>query len=327
MFNKFNFRSLVVIFSVLLIIVVAVKVLEQTGKKYKGTIPDKLIAINTMDITAISIQPPSADAKAIRLHKFENKWFVEKGDQQYFADPSKIKQLKALLAEIEEPKRVVARKKERWDEYDVSDSAGIKIALEKDGKVSDRITIGRFNYQQPTPQQQRMKQYGGRPRGSVTSYIRVNEDKRVYVVDGFLRMAFQPNLAVYRDKTVVNSSPDKWSSLSFIYPADSSFTLSKRNGKWLINNQPVDSDSVDQYLQKLSDLSSQSFLEPELKPQASVSHKMIIKGKNMNSIEVTAKPVEGKAQYAIQTSQNKEALFADKQLFNKIFISPQKLKP
>jgi hypothetical protein len=242
MFKKASNKLLGLVFAVLLLVVV-ILILSDSGKNER-TFREVLVDIDTSSVTQILIHSKANNYQPTKIFKQNSKWFVElKNGKTASVTEQKITQTFSELISII-PKRLAARNKEKWGEFQV-DSAGTRVKVFEGDNLSLDIVIGRFNFQQQ-PQ-------------SVSSYVRLHKDVDVYEVDGFLALTFNKNADAFRDGTVIKDDSNSWTQLQFDYPADSSFTLSKLNNKWYVNNIETDSAQTANYLRKLSNLSQNKF--------------------------------------------------------------------
>ena len=91
---------------------------------------------------------------------------------------------------------------------------------------------------------------GGMFAGGFT-YVRVQGQNEVYAVEGFLEGQFNRAFNDWRDKSFARFKRDSTNKITFRYPADTSFVLEKKNGKWACGTEFVDSAAVSSYLSGL----------------------------------------------------------------------------
>ena len=302
MFRKLNNQTLAVIFVVLLIIAVVI-IFFDTGKNER-TFRDVLVDIDTSAVTEIHIISKANDYKPVRLFKKDNKWLVELNNGKDAAVTNqKIQQTFTELLSVV-PKRLAARGKDKWAEFQV-DSSGTRVqVMEGDSKTLD-LVIGRFNYQQ-------------QPR-SISTYVRLANDNDVYEVDGFLSLTFNQNANAFRDGSVLKADYNTWKQLVFDYPADSSFTLTKTNNKWYIDQQPTDSAKTTTYLRTLANLSRNNFADTVKVEGETPNYKLSISNANLEFTEIDA--YVDPEHTVIVSSQNPDTKFDGKTFFKNIFVS------
>ncbi|MBT8387164.1 MAG: DUF4340 domain-containing protein [Ignavibacteria bacterium] len=243
MFRKANNKILGLLFAALLIIVLVVFLFD-TGKNER-TFREVLVDIDSSAVTEILIYPKAYNHKEVKIFKDNSQWMVLlSSGKSVPASTDNITNLFMQLAEIK-PKRLAARGEDKWNEFQV-DSTGTRVKIIEGTDVTLDLIIGRFSFQQPR---------------TMNSFVRLFNDTDVYEVDGFLDMTFNQNENAFRDGTIINGSYENWQSVSFNYPADSSFTLSKTGNLWSSDKGPVDSAKVVNYLSRLSQLTNNNFVD------------------------------------------------------------------
>ena len=320
MYRKLNIKTLAITFGVLLLAVVAVKISDSLS--HGNTLKDVLFDINTDDVTTIRIYPQSEKGKEITLVKNNGKWVVKYNGATYTGNQSLISSLPEQINKLK-PLRLTATKKESWKNFQVTDSLATKVVLENNGKVLAGLYIGKFSYIMSKNQPQQQNPYMRRPQGKMNTYVRTLDDDNVYAVEGFLGMSFNRTADDFRDKTIVSVNKNDLTKLTFSYPADSSFVLSKKDNKWFVDDTPADSASVAGYLNKISNLRGRTFADTGV---ASFNHSVKIEGQNMEPVTVQAFVSEKGA--VITSSQNKGTIFTDddkKDIVKKLFVSKKEL--
>ena len=300
MFRKLNNSTLVIIFFVLLIVVVGILFFDSGNER---TFRDVLVDIDTTSVTEIHILAKANNFKPVRLFKQDDNWFVELPDGKNASVSNQrieqtFKQLTAIV-----PKRLAARGKNKWSEFQV-DSSGTRVQVMEGGKTTLDIIIGRFNYQQ-------------QPR-SISTYVRLANDNDVYEVDGFLSMTFNQNANAFRDGTILKADYNGWKQLQFTYPGDSSFTLTNNNGKWFIDQTQTDSAKTVTVLRTLANLTRNNFADSIDISGKTPDYKLSISNANLEFTEVDAYVDPDNT--VITSSQNPDTKFDGKTFFKNIFV-------
>jgi hypothetical protein len=142
----------------------------------------------------------------------------------------------------------------------------------------------------------------------------------VYAVDGFLTFSFSGNFSDWRDKTFIKSDKNSITSVRFIYPADSSFSLVKEGSLWKGSGLPVDSVSTTNYLSSLEMLNGQS-IKDNYNPVISPVFQLMVEGNNLLSFSVKCYKGEVADEYILNSSQNPDVYFTSnsKGIFEKLF--------
>lgn len=288
---------------------------EYTGKKDRS-FRSVLIAADTASISKVQIRFP--ESNSIQLVREQNSWKVsEDGSASYTADPQVVQSILAQLVMMQ-PDRIAANSKEKWKSLQVDDSAAVRVDVFKGGKEPlARLFLGNISMSQQPANQQMM----GQQQPDIKTFVRVDDDERVYTVDGFLKMSYQPQLSSYRNKKVLQLNPQDISRLEFT--GNSGFELSKSESGWRLNGQQaVDSMQMAQYLRELSRKFSTHFVDSNMVSGTMSFRELTITGNNFESVNLKAIPVVDTAvNFALQSSQNPEAFFdgMQQELYSKLF--------
>lgn len=301
MFRKVTINLLAVVFVVLLAVVVLVQVID--SQKGNRTFKSDLVEVVAEDVNILELYPKAAGGKLIKLIKQNEEWKVESEGKTFNADQSIPGRMISELNNMK-PKSVAATSKERWEQFEVTDSLGTRVKLFNGPDLLADVIIGKFSFSQPR---------------NMTSYIRLTEDKEVYGVEGMLGMSFNRNLDSFRDRTVIKSNKNDWIKLSFSYPADSSFVLEKKGEKWMIGEMETDSASVVQYFNAIANLNEGSFTSE--KPVIAPTHRLTIEGNNMmQKIEITGY-FESEEKFVLESNLNPNTFFDNSVTSKKVFVS------
>ena len=301
MFNKNSNKNLWIIFAILLIAVILIFSTESTKKE--RSFKKDLVSVDTSAISSFSIFPKSKPGQEVKFLKDGKIWKVTGSDGKTFtAVDSKIKGLFTELSRIK-PKRVAARNKVKWAEYQV-DSAATRVVVNESGSEVLNLIIGKFAFQQPR---------------SMSTYVRLMGENDVYEVDGFLDMSFNKDANSFRNESVINSDKNKWNKLTFSSLDSESFELIKIDDQWTIDGLPTDSAKTATSLSSLSRVSNTDFFDDVqngLLPSQFV--KLIIEVSDEEPIDVIGYKNDSK--YVVRSSQNKESYFDGNKVGEKIFL-------
>jgi hypothetical protein len=281
MFKKVKPGWLMIILIILLAIYFIVRYTGDNDRNFR----DKMLEIDPENITEVIITAPDQPG-ITHLKKEGDEWQVLVNEKAFRADTNAIQGMLVQLGKLG-TKRFAGRGKDTWQKYELTDSAGTRIDLFKEGKELASLMIGKFEYTQP-PQGQQPAQFR-QQQGEMSTYVRRTDEKEVYVVDGFLKMTIGRNSDAYRDKNLAGISKADISKISFNYP-DGRMELTKNENKWFLNNTPADSVKTEKYLGTISRLNSMDFINEDLQ-LGSASHTVVIEGNNFQPIEIKAYPV------------------------------------
>lgn len=304
MFNKNSNKNLWIIFAILLVAVILIFTTESTKKE--RSFKSEIVSVDTSAISSFSIFPKSKPGQEVKFLKDGKIWKVTGTSGKTFtATNSKIQGLFDELSRIK-PKRVAARSKAKWAEYQV-DSAATRVVVNESGSEVLNLIIGKFAFQQPR---------------SMSTFVRLAGENDVYEVDGFLDMSFNKDANSFRNESVINSDNNKWNKLTFSSTESESFEILKIDNKWTFNGQPTDSTETATTLSSLSRVSNTDFLDDVqdgLLP--SQFAKLTIDVSDGEPIEVIG--YKNDQRYIVHSSQNNESYFDGNKVGEKIFLTKE----
>jgi hypothetical protein len=291
-----------------LLIVALVIVLSDLGNGER-TFRSELVDIDSSAVSKILIYPKKLNGAPVELFKDGNNWKVKLSENKSASVPqSKINQILKQLMEIK-PDRLAGRGEENWAEFEV-DSSATRIELYEGSDKTLDLVIGKFTFQQPR---------------SMKTFVRLANDTDVYETEGFLSMTFNQDANYYRDDSVIQDDVNNWKSLSFSYPADSSYQLVKANNNWqLSTGEEIDSAKTVAQLNRLSNVRSPGFVDVDKDTLPLPQYKLTIIKNDDSQIEVFGYKVDDKV--IINSSQNSESFFdgSKNDLFKKVFVGSKK---
>jgi hypothetical protein len=303
MYRRTDIKILAAVFMVLLAVVI---ISQLTGTRKSGrTFRSQLVSVEAGDVTTIEVFPKAAEGERIVLTLEDSIWMAESKGNKYLADPSLANSMIGELNALK-PDRVAASGKDRWKQYQVTDSLATRVRLLKGNNLLEEMYIGKFTYSQD---------------GRMATYLRLAGDNRVYGVDGMIGMTFNRNLNAFRNRKVIQSSSSDWAKLTFTYSADSSFVLQKVNDKWMDGSEPADSASVARYFAEIASLTESSFYDGV--PSGNPTHRLLIEGNNqMQPVQVSGYQ-SAELKTIIESSQNRGNYFDNSELVKKVFAGKQ----
>ena len=146
------------------------------------------------------------------------------------------------------------------------------------------------------------------------SYLRLHGQKEVYGVTGFLSMSITEDVDSWRDRKVIYMNPAQWNKITYNYPADSSFSITKDSlNKWHFSNgSKTDSLGVAAIIGTMSQQNYGSFAYKfdtnSVKPLCSLQ----LEGNGLNPLIIKAYPADSANKYIITSSMNPGAYFSSK---------------
>lgn len=260
-----NNKTLLLVFLALLGIFLLSKLFD-TNKRVKS-FDTELIALDTASISSIILYPKADGHAETRLEKSANIWTVSQNGQSYPADQNAIKSLLPGLAETK-VKQMVARSKDKWEQYEVTDSLGTRVKVYAGKKELADLMVGKFTFQQE-PQ-------------SMTSFARRTKENDVYAIDGFLSMAYNRGLDAWRDKSFVNVDPNNINKLTFDTP-EGQQVIQQVDGQWMTGSSSLDSLSIATYLNLFKNMTNQQF---GTAVSTAATHSLMLEGNNMQPVNI-----------------------------------------
>ena len=318
MFSNIKTKWLVIIFAVLLLLVVLV--LPKRDTKTNRSFNSDLANFEVDNVTAIYIYPKSSD-DLITLEKEGDSWNVISPEGvTYSADVSQAENMLTTLNDMT-AKRLVARDKSNWAQYQVNDSTGTRVQVLVGKKVVTDIYVGKFDYQQP----QNANPYS-RQQGIMTSYVRLTDEKDVYAVDGFLSMTFGRSANDLRNRKMVQFDRESATRFAFVTP-EGNYNLIKQDSTWLLDGIIPDSTAMADFLSNIHNVQSGNFLNSADVLNQDAKYMLTIEADNLTEpIKIQAFVSDTTNRFAISTSQNKGSYFSGKNgLFEKFFVSKNEL--
>lgn len=254
----------------------------------ESNLRQQLVQLDTAAITQLRVRPASG-GEEISLQREGVNWKVTQGSKSAFADRSAVNAALSSLSALK-PLRMVSRKKDKWNDFQVGDG-GTQVAVYEADRQESNLHIGKTNFVQ--------NQQGGF--GGAYTYVRVGDEDEVYAIDGFLESSFNRTYSDWRNKNFLRVSRDAVSKITFTYPADSSFVLEKKDSVWVVNGQPAAIAPVDTYLGHLAFKNLNNFAD-DFQPTgaAPVTIKVEARGGPLETIEGWPLP---NGQWAFRSTQ------------------------
>ena len=301
--KKIKNTRLLIVFVVLLALVV-ILFTQKNGQKERSF--DKhLVKFDTEEVTQMKLYPKSMKGGVIEINKADDQWTIKSGDETYHANKGMIDGMVSQLQNLT-AKSLVANTKDRWASYEVTDSLASEVELYAGKKKVADVYIGKFKFSQPQ---------------NMSTYVRVGGKKETFKVDGFLSSTFNRQVNDLRDKSVINDQLANWTKLTFDYPADSSFVLSKTNEKWMIDGVLADSAAVVKYINTIKRSNGNKIAEAEANG-ASNLYRLTIERENLSPVVIDVK--ETAITKVLHSSENSETWFDDKSLIDRLFVPRSK---
>ncbi len=286
--------------------------------KEKASLKGKILEFDTTEVSKIILYPKTGTGDAIEFSKNQDKWTVKQGMISSATQKGVVQEIFNEISAIK-PQRLAATNKSKWKEFELTDSLATRIKFQdKKGKNLADIMIGKFGYKQVNNPYGGYGGYGGNIQG--TSYVRLTKEKEVYAVEGFLAFSFNRSFDEWRDKSFLQTKKEDITKITFTYPADSSFTLVKKDSLWYSGTSVTDSSNTAQYLSTLGFLNAQTF-KNDYKPVSSPLLQMLIEGNELLNVSIKCYKGENDDEFVLNSSQNPEVFFSSKKdgIFGQLF--------
>jgi hypothetical protein len=313
MSKKTSNLKLLYIFVGLIVIYGGVKLYQKTFTE--KTLKTDLIQIDTAKVTKILLYPVCEERKEIKFVKEGKKWTVSKGNIISETDENTVRELLAMVS-VAKTKSLASKDKSKWKEFNLTDSASTRIEIFEGKKETLDLLVGKFSYQASNnPYGDAYGQGGGI---SGTTFVRESGEDEVYAVEGFLTLSVNRQFNTFRNSAISHFSANNVKKISFKYPGDSSFVLTLKDKKWMMDGQVADSSKVANYINFLSKKSINSFddsFKPAMSPQCQVTFEG---DKASGTIDAY---IRGDNDYVINSSTNPKSFFASKyaELYSDVF--------
>jgi hypothetical protein len=247
--------------------------------------------------------------ESFEVVKEDNDWKVTiANDKKVDATASSVRNALGTLMGIE-PSRIATRDPEKWKDYQV-DTAGTRVRVFEEGNNTLDLIIGRFGVQ------------GQR---QFHTFVRLYEDDEVYAADNFMGISFPSEPNSFRNSRFLEMATDSISQITFQYPADSAFILSKMDTVWYIGSAPADSASVAEYLSDLRFISATEFVD-DVDPSLLINPELLVEIETMNAKEHIVEAYRHPDYtYIYHSSYNPNAYFSDERISERIFASMEDL--
>ncbi len=300
MFSKLNTKTLLVVLVVLLALFAAIEYTDTSDSSYS----DEVIKVDTAAVNKIVFK---SNKSSFKLIKENQKWFVQSDKNKADADKNKVKALLSRMSPLT-PLRVAANSKKQWKKFGL-DKDALQVDFYNGSRLLNTLYLGKVDYQAPATTD-RQNPYSRGNQGIMIGYARAGKNKTVYVVDGYLKMSYAGDVNGFRKKSLIDLKRDLISHVS-INSGGATFELTKKDLKWMADNQPADSANTAKYLNNITRLRGYEFVTDDVikgkKPIAGV----VINQGEAHEIKIDAYPVDS-VSFALVSSVNHGNIIKDK---------------
>jgi len=316
--KKLNNKTLIFILVALVGIFVLVRLFRTPA--LESNLKTSLVTVDTSKVTEIKLWPGSESGSEIQLLKTGGKWSLKKGDKLYNPGQGVAGSMLGYFVKLA-PQKMVSRKKEKWNDYQVGDSS-TRVQMIAEGDIVADLRIGKLGFNQNQMQQQQQN-FGQRGFEGAFTYVRLDGEDEIYTVDGFLESSFNLSLNDLRDKALLRIKKDQVTKVSFNYP-DSGFVVEMKENKWRIAGQPADSNKMKSYLRQLEFKNASSFAD-DFSPSRQPDINLNIDG--AAGPLVTLQAWKRDNDWVIASTQQPGVYFLSEGIFNSVFERKENLQP
>ena len=286
--KKTNNWILIGLFGGLVLIFIAMKFFR--SPKLESNLPENLTEVDSSKVTELIVVPGKDRGAEIHLAKVRKDWSLKSGDRTGHLEQGRGSTSLQSLMNLK-PQSVLTKRKEKWNEFGVGDSTGTHVKVMEGSSAQSDLWIGRTGFSQSS--------------GGGYTFIRLNGENEVYSVDGFLEGQFNLGFNDWRDKSFTRLKRDSIDKITFRYPADSSFVIEKKNGKWKMGAVAADSAAVSSYLGGMEYKNITAFAEVA---PAGYAVAVITFEKNSN-IVATLEGWPGSGSWTVRSSKQPDTFF------------------
>ena len=152
------------------------------------------------------------------------------------------------------------------------------------------------------------------------------DNKRIlYILGGLillLALSFSGKFNDYRDKSFLSLKKEDSIKISFIFPGDSSFVLSRKDSTWQVNAHKTDSLALANYMNSLRYINGQD-IKDNFKPVKNPAYELKIEGNNLLNVAVKCFKSDSDDEFILNSSLNPDVYFASKKdgIYDRLFKS------
>ncbi|MEQ9591851.1 MAG: DUF4340 domain-containing protein [Cyclobacteriaceae bacterium] len=297
---------------VALVVLVGLFVLSRIFRSpsLESNVRRELVKLDSAQVSQVVIQPSAEEGKEVRLVRQGATWDVVMEGRQKQADKGAVQSMLGVVVDLE-AQRLVSRKREKWDTFEVGES-GTRVSVYIGSDKAADLRIGKLNFSQ------------GQTSGGHT-YVRLTDDDEVYTVEGFIGTHFNRKFDEWRNKAVLRINKDEITRLTFNYP-DSGFVVQKRDSIWYANDQSVEDGKIAAYLGKLQFRNLNEFVD-DFTPVSPARISLIIEGGAGELGKVQAWPLS-EEEWIIESSLQKDTYFKSKKsdFVKSILVGPDEFQ-
>lgn len=238
-------RTLTILLVALIVVYLGARIIRVP--KRESTLDMALVNIDTSAVRQVKLYPVSGGWQEVLLSRAAGGWKVERDGLSVEADSNAVKELIGSFMGMK-ASRVVTEQKAKWDDYKVGDTSGTRIVVLGEGAVS----LGEWWVGEAPAQ-------GGGMYGGGQSYVRLNNDDKVYAADGSLHSQYNKPFNDWRNKAFLRI--DKNSLTGVTASGAESWSLKRDSTAWLLDGAKADSAAAERYLRRFASMNLSEFAD------------------------------------------------------------------
>ena len=314
MSKRFDNKRLLYLLAGLIVILFLTVVIKIP--KEKATLKSSIVEFDTSDVSKIILNNRISNGNTVEFNRSNDKWTVKQGKIVSATQEGAVQNMFSEVLNIK-PQSLAAINESKWKEFDLTDSLATRIKfLNSNGKILVDLMIGKLDFKKAD------KPNGGYSGNNIqmTSYVRLYSGKEVYAIDGLIPFSFNIKFEDWRDKTFIKANKNDITNIHFIFPADSSYNLGKKDSVWYAGSQRADSLSVANYLNSLGLINGKD-IKDGFKPVLNPVYQMLVEGNNLINFSIKCYEGDSIDEYVLNSSLNPEVYFTSKKngVFDRLF--------
>lgn len=303
MTSKQKKRSNITLLILLIVLLSGYFMIDQwTNNKQSASLTTTLVPenIDPSHISKIKISKEGVDT--ITLIREQDSWVVSDGTITVPAQDNSFESILSSIQQIE-PDRLVSTKPEQWPQYLVDEQNGTYLDIYEGKDMVLALVLGKFSIDPQT--------------NKYHTFVRASKANEVYRVDDFFAIGIAPQLSNYRYNTLL-AITDSVAEIVVKTPSDK-FTLKYTDEKWNINEQPVDSIRMAEYLSSIKSVQEFEFYDQRTE-LVSPTHSITFTLRDKKSVTLHAQMDPDKEEGWITTStQARNTLYSTTTTYESLF--------
>ncbi|MBL7928128.1 MAG: DUF4340 domain-containing protein [Bacteroidia bacterium] len=290
MLSKLSNRTLIILMA-LLGAIVGWTYFSET-KKNESNFREEFVKVDTAAVTEIYIYPKAAPGEEIKFFRSGKNWRVTNGKEESPVDVQTVSSLFSSFANLK-TKSLAATSNEQWENFMVGDTSANRIKFITPSATTD-IMVGKFAFNNESR--------------SASTYVRMNHEKEVYLVDGFLSFTINQPFDAWRNRALIRKGEQQWTKITFSYPGDSSFAILRDSTTWLIRGDTA--FNGENFVNEIAFLNGTHIAGKTSLPAAPL-YRISVDGMNMTPVTIDFFPASNDKKYYVKSSFNPETVFSD----------------